>query len=189
MSDSWNKIILDIKQDIGRTANKIARGVAEVALEDLQEAHSAILDSYYGGYTPVDSYYYHNYVYGRLYSGIAHGYRRTGNLRRSILPQGIHPVGTHGFQAEVLIGPMNMDGYINSTGRVFSQEKVFDYIWNEGIRGLPPGYIGHVGGVEINTAPVGVWISGTPDAAMTEFIENWGQQRGAQVADSIAFNI
>ena len=190
MSKDWDSIIEDIKQDVGRIANKIARGVAQVALQDLQEAHSAIMDDFYGGYTPVSSYYYSNKVYGRVWSGIAHGYRRTGNLRNnSILPQGITSVGRHWFQAEVLIGPMNMDDYINSTGHVFPASNVFDYMWNYGTRGLPPGYKGHIEQFTINTTPVGVQISGSPHEAMSEFVNTWGNQRGGQVADQIAHSI
>ena len=190
MSDNWNKIIGDIKQDVGVVANRIARGVALVALQDLQEAHHSIMDDFYGGYTPVSSYYYYNKVYGKVWAGQAHGYKRTGNLKNnSIVPQGIQSVGTHGFQAQVLVGAMNMDDYINSTGNVFPASKVFDYMWNYSTRGLPPGYIGHIEEFEINTAPVGVWISGSPHEAMSEFVNTWGDQRGVQVADSVAYNI
>ena len=84
---------------------------------------------------------------------------------------------------------MQMDGYINSTGAVFPASKVFDYIWNYGNRGLPPGYIGHIGDVNINTAPVGVWISGTPHEAMSQFVNTWGFQRGGMVADMIAHSL
>lgn len=190
MSNDWNSIVNSIKIDVGRVANKIARGVAQIALQDLQEAHSAIMDDFYGGYTPVSSYYYYNYVYGRVWAGISHGYRRTGNLRNnSIIPQGISSVGKHGFKASVLIGAMNMNDYINSTGRVFPASNVFDYMWNYGTRGLPPGEIGHIEQFSINTAPVGVWISGSPNEAMNEFVNTWGNQRGAQVADMVAHSV
>jgi hypothetical protein len=66
-----------------------------------------------------------------------------------------------------------MDGYINSTGRVFPAEGVFDLIWDQGIRGLPEGYRGHIGNVSISAAPVGIGISGKPDEAMNEFMDNW----------------
>lgn len=190
MSKNWDSIIGDIKQDVGRVANRIARGTAQVALNDLQEAHSAIMDDFYGGYTPVSSYYYYNKVYGRVWAGIAHGYRRTNNLRNnSIIPQKIVQVGSHGFQAEILVGAMNMDDYINSTGHVFPASNVFDYMWNYSTRGLPPGNIGHIEQFSVNTAPVGVWISGSPHEAMSEFVNTWGFQRGPQVADQIAYSI
>lgn len=189
MSDSWGKIIADIKQDVGRVANKIARGVAQIALQDLQTAHSSILDDYYAGYKPVDSYYYNNYVWGQLWSGIAHGYRRTGNLRKSIMPIGVTSVGTHGFAARIQVGSANMDSYINSTGAIFPASGVFDLIWNQSIRGLPPGNLGYIEQFQINTAPVGVWISGSPDQAMEEFVNTWGYQRGKQVADMVAHSV
>lgn len=190
MTDRWDKIVDDIKQDVGIIANKIARGAARIALQDLQEAHSSIMDEYYGGYTPVSSYYYYNKVYGKVWAGQAHGYRRTGNLRNnSIIPQQIYPVGRHGFSAQILVGAMNMDDYINSTGRVFPASKVFDYMWNYGTRGLPPGNIGHIEEFSINVFPVGVQISGSPHEAMSEFVNTWGDQRGRQVADSVAHSV
>lgn len=189
MSESWEKIIADIKQDVGRVANKIARGVAQIALQDLREAHSSILDDYYAGYQPVQTYYYSNYIYDRLWSGISHGYRRTGNLRKSIMPIGVTPVGKHGFAARVQVGSANMDSYINSTGAIFPASGVFDLIWNQSIRGLPPGYLGYIEKFNINTAPVGVWISGSPEQAMSEFVNTWGKQRGQQVADMVAYGI
>lgn len=189
MADSWDGIINSIKIAVGRDANKIARGVAQIALQDLQEAHKAIIDDFYAGYTPVTSYEYWNYAHGKLWHGTSHGYRRTGNIRKSLLPQGVSGVGTHGFAATILVGPMNMDGYINSTGAVFPASKVFDYIWNYSNRGLPPGYIGHIGEFSINTAPVGVWISGSPHEAMSEFVNTWGYQRGGMVADMVAHSI
>ena len=185
MSDSWDKIISDIKQDVGKIANKIARGVAQVALFELQEAHSEILDDFYGGYTPVKSYHYITYAHGRLWAGQTHGYRRTGNLRKSINPREIVQVGKHGFIAGVDIGPINMDGYINSTGRVFPASEVFDYIWNFSNRGLPPGYKGHIGEFSISAAPAGIAISGSPHEAMSQFVEGWGVRAG-EVADLIA---
>lgn len=189
MSESWEKIITDIKQDVGRVANKIARNVAQIALKDLQEAHSSILDDYYAGYTPVTTYYYSNYIYGKLWQGTSHGYRRTGNLRQSIMPIGVSSVGKHGFAARVQVGSANMDSYINSTGNIFPASGVFDLIWNQSIRGLPPGNIGYIEEFKINTAPVGVWISGSPNEAMTEFVNTWGKQRGQQVADMVAYGI
>ena len=184
-------LIAAIKQDVGRTANKIARGVAQIAFEDLKIAHSEIMDSFYGGYTPVSSYdWYYEMPNGKLYSGTSHGYRRTGNLREnSIIPQGVTSSGTHSFSAKVQIGSANMESYINSTGRIFPGSGVFDLMWNESIRGLPSGYIGHIEKFTINAAPVGVWISGSPDNAMNEFVNTWGYQRGPQVADMVAFSV
>lgn len=183
-------LIASIKQEVGRDANKIARGVAQIAFSDLQIAHSEIMNYFYSGYTPVKSYQFFYEKNGRLFNGVAHGYRRTGNLREnSIIPQGVTPSGAHGFKATVQIGSAAMDDYTNSAGRVFPASGVFDLMWNQGVRGLPPGYIGHIEEFSINAAPVGVWITGKPDEAMREFIENWGFTRGAQVADQIAFSI
>lgn len=190
MSYSWAEIIRDIKQDVGRVANKIARGVARIALDDLCEAHSSIMDDFYGGYTPVKSYYFYNPIHGTVYEGYAHGYKRTGNLRNnSLTPLSITQSGTNGFKASVFVGSQKMDSYINSTGRIFPASGVFDLMWNQSIRGLPPGYTGHIEKFEINTAPVGVWISGSPDQAMKEFVNTWGFQRGVQVADMVAHSI
>lgn len=186
---SFYQLIQDIKRDIGKIGNKIARGVAEIAYDDMQEAHSSIIDSYYGGYTPVSSYTYYYYSpSGEFYSGRSHGYRRTGNLRKSIIPQGVTGSG-HSFTARIQVGPMQMDGYINSTGRVFPADAVFDLIWDQGIRGLPPGYRGHIGDVTISAAPVGIGISGKPDDAMNQFMDSWWSQRGSQMADMIAGSI
>ncbi len=190
MSNSWAEIIRDIKQDVGRIANKIARTVAEIALFDLEEAHSSIMDDFYNGYTPVNSYTYYNYVWGRLWMGKARGYRRTGNLRdNSLTPLPVTPSGTNGFKASVFVGSQKMDSYINSTGRIFPASGVFDLMWNQSIRGLPPNYKGHIEEFEINTAPMGVRISGSPDEAMKEFVNTWGAERGVQVVDMVAHDI
>ena len=186
-SGDWDAIIEWIKQQVGREANRIARGVAAMALEDLQEAHREIIDDFYGGYSPVESYHYWAINrHGHLFRGIDHGYRRTGNIRNSLLPQGVTGVGTHGFAASILVGAMNMDGYINSSGAVFPASKVFDYIWNIGNRGLPPGYRGHVGEFNIGAAPVGIGISGTPHEAMVQFVNSYGPRAG-EIADMIAY--
>ena len=145
----------------------------------------------------INQIFFQSYYYfwedpdsGRTYSGISHGYRRTGNLREnSLIPQGVSPAGAHSFKATVQVSAANMDGYINSTGAVFPGSGVFDLMWNQGVRGLPPGYLGHIEEFSINAAPVGVWISGKPAEAMNEFVTTWGNQRGPQVADMVAFSI
>ena len=186
----WYEIIRDIKQDVGRVANKIARGVAAVALEDLKEAHSSIMDSFYSGYTPVDSYKYEGVKGDQHWIGTSHGYRRTGNLRNnSFQSLGVTQVGTNGFKATVYVGPDNMDNYVNSTNHEFPADVVFDLIWNQGVRGLPPGYRGYIGLIQINSSPVGIGISGIPVKAMCEFVNKWGQSRGAEVADAIAHSL
>lgn len=187
---SMAALLSSIKQDIGIDASKIARGVAQIAYDDLQIAHSSIMDCYYGEYSPVSSYYFFYEKDGRLFQGQSHGYRRKDNLRNnSIQPQGVFPSGEHGFSAIVQIGSSGMSNYVNSSGREFPASGVFDLVWNEGIRGLPSGYVGHIGEVDINAAPVGVAISGTPNNAMDEFVDTWGYQRGPQVADMVAFSI
>ena len=187
---SLSSLISDIKQDVGRVANKIARGVAQVAALDLCDAHTEIMNCYYSGYTPVQSYMYeYQSPDGKYYSGIAHGYKRTDNLKKSLDPKGVVPSGKHSFKATIEVSSQKMNDYVNSTGHTFPASSVFDLVWNQANRGLPPGYIGHIEHFDINTAPVGVWISGSPDNAMTEFVNTWGYQRGPMVADSIAFNI
>ena len=182
-------LINDIKSDVTKIGRKIAKGVAEIAYEDLQEAHSSIMDSYYSGYSPVSSYHYYYYTQdGKFYSGQSHGYRRTGYLRNTIIPQGVSGAG-NSYSARIQISSANMDGYINSTGRVFPGDAVFGLIWDEGIRGLPAGYRGHIGDVNISAAPVGVSISGKPNEAMNDFMNGWWSQRGSQVADMIAFSV
>lgn len=185
MASDWDSIIDWIKQSVGRDASKLARGVAEVALFDLQEAHNDIINDFYAGYTPVISYHYWAINRkGQLFRGIDHGYRRTGNIRNSMNPLGVIPSGSHAFSADVQVGPMNMDGYINSTGAVFPASEVFDYIWNFGNRGLPPGYRGHIGEFTISAAPVGIGISGTPHEAMSQFVDNYAGRAG-EIADMI----
>ena len=183
-------IINEIKQDISRIANKIASAVANVAYSDLQEAHRAIMNSFYAGYTPVKSYTYFYFTPdGKgFYYGRTHGYRRTGNLRKSLMPVGVSGKN-HTFYAVVDVGPDKMDDYTNSTGHTFPGSAVFDLIWNNGIRGLPPGYLGHIGNVEIDAHPFDVNISGIPDEAMQEFIDKWGKIRGKSVSDSVIENI
>ena len=190
--ETFPDLIASIKQDVGRVANKIARGVAQVASEDLKTAHTEIMNDYYGGYTPVRSYWYHwqDHASGKIYEGYASGYRRKNNLREnSIVPLGVVQCGINSFSASIQVSSSNMDDYVNSTNHVFPASGVFNLVWNEGIRGLPPGNIGHIEKFNINTAPVGVWITGTPDEAMSEFVDNWGSLRGSQVADEIAFKI
>ena len=183
-------LIAEIKREVGQDANKIARGVATIAFDDLQIAHQEIMNSFYGGYSPVSSYWFIWEKDGRLFQGTDHGYRRTGNLREnSIIPRGVTKSGEHGFMATIEVGSSGMSDYKNSTGHTFPAAGVFDLMWNQSIRGLPPGYIGYIEEFSISAAPVGVYISGSPDSAMNQFIENWGFQRGVQVADQVAFSI
>lgn len=180
---NFGALLNDLKKDVDRIGDKIAKGVADVAYEDLQIAHQEIMNSYYAGYTPVDSYYFFYEKDGRLYQGQAHGYRRTGNLRKSLSPIGVTGAGKHSYTATVEVSSANMGDY------KIPGSAVFNMIWNQGIRGLPPGNIGHIGDVEISAAPVGVAISGIPVQAMSEFVDTWGYQRGPQVADMIAFSV
>ena len=194
------KLIEDIKQDIGRIGNKIARGVAQIAYNDLKIAHESIMDDYYSGYDSVDTYFY-NYTDPKVrepgyngtlkqYIGFAHGYRRTKNLyNNSIVPLGVISSGKHSFKAIIQVGSVNMDNYVNSTHHEFPASVVFDFVWNQSIRGLPPGNRGHIELFDINTSPVGVPISGSPANAMNTFVQTWGDIRGAQVADSVASSI
>ena len=188
---SIGKLIDDIKQDVGRIGNKIARGVAEVAAIELQDAHREIMNDYYSGYTPVKSYaYQHITSDGKFYGGMSHGYHRTYNLKyKSIIPKGVIPSGKHSFKATVEIGSANMENYTNVTGHEFPASAVFDLMWNQANRGLPPGYRGHIGTFSISASPAGVAISGSPDQAMKDFVESWGTERGGDVADIMASNI
>ncbi len=189
-STSLYTIINEIKQDISRIGNKIAKGVATVAFQDLQEAHREIMESFYNGYTPVRSYRFWYEKDGHVFMGKKPGYKRTNNLRyNSIIPEGIVSSGKHSFQATIQVGASNMSDYTNNTGRTFPAEGVFDLMWNQSIRGLPPGNRGHVGTFSISAAPVGVGISGSPENAMHDFVEQWGNVRGAQVADMIASSV
>lgn len=189
-TNPWD-IINEIKKDVGRIAMKLARGVISVAFDDLYQAHKDIMKSYYEGYTPVDHYYY-DYIDPRTgihYAGIAHGYRRTYNLgENSRVIKGIYPRGKHGFRAVIGIGAENMEDYVGMTGRTFPASAVFDMIWNQGIRGLPPGHRGHIGDVEIDADPVGVHVEGFPHKAMEDFVQTWGDTRGKQVVEDFVKN-
>ena len=148
------------------------------------------MDSFYAGYTPVESYTYYAYKDGIFYSGRSHGYRRTYNLREnSIIPQGVIPSGKHSFKAQISIGSQNMNDYVNVTNHVFPASAVFDLIWNQGIRGLPPGNRGYVGEVNISANVADIYMSGTPDEAMNDFMEQWIAERASDVADIIASGI
>ena len=81
-----------------------------------------------------------------------------------------------------------MKDYKNTTGRIFPASAVFDMIWNEGIRGLPEGYRGHIGDVNISAAPAGIGISGKPSSAMDDFVDRWIVERAPEVADMIAYS-
>lgn len=149
------------------------------------------MNSFYAGYSPVDVYHYtYTTPEGMVYSGKSHGYRRTWNLRYgSFEPKGVIPSGKHSFKATVNIGSSGMSDYVNSTGHSFPASGVFDLMWNQSIRGLPPGNKGYVGAVNISAAPAGVPISGSPDESMTQFVDNWGMIRGIIVADQIANSV
>lgn len=182
-------LIADIKQEVGRIANRIARGVAQVAYSEMLDAHAEIMNSFYGGYTPVKSYrFYYVDPEGWVSYGIAPGYRRTNNFRsNSIVPVGVVPSEAHSFKATIQVGSSGMSDYTNSSGRVFPASAVFDMIWNQGIRGLPEGYRGHIGSVDISAAPAGIGISGKPGDAMDEFVSRWISERAPEVADIVAF--
>ena len=176
-----------IKQDIGRIANKIARGVAEKALEDMTEAHTQIMNSYYAGYTPLSHY---TYVNPKTHSLIkTSGYERTDNLRNgSFMSLGVTG-GGHTFAASVQIGPISMGSYVNSMKLSFPGSGVFELVWNQGVRGLPPGHKGYVGPVTISASANGVPMSGTPNNAMSEFMDQWWDIVGSAEADRIAFSV
>lgn len=164
-------------------ARRMANGVAQVAFFEMQEAHEEIMASFYGGYSPVGSYtYYYVDENGKFYSGIAPGYKRTNNLKNSLNPVGVSGGGTS-FQAVIEVGPEGMSDYTNSTGHTFPGSAVFDMIWDQGIRGLPPGYRGHIGNVSISASPAGIGISGKPGEAMDQFVDQWVVIRAPEVAD------
>ena len=188
MATSLAQIINEIKAEVKRIGQRIANGVAQVAFQEMQDAHMAIMEDFYGGYTPVQSYTYYCYKNGILYSGRSHGYRRTGNLRNSLNPVGVTGSGTT-YTATIQVGSAGMSDYINSTGHTFPGSAVFDMIWNDGIRGLPEGYRGHIGDINISTAPAGVPISGKPGEAMDQFVNEWVVIRAPEVADIIASGI
>lgn len=189
MSDSLSGIIGEIKHEVGLMASKISKGVASVAYQEMQDAHAEIMNSFYSWYTPVKYYTYYYYKDNTFYSGKAHGYKRTENLKKSLKPIGIFPAGKYGFDAVINIGSDGMSDYVNNTGHTFPASAVFDLIWNQANRGLPPGYRGHIGQVSISAAPAGVSISGSPDEAMNEFIEAWPEIRGPEVSDIIASGV
>ena len=182
MSSTSNpyEITNEIKKDLGKTANKLARRVAEIALDDMILAHKEIMRSYYNGYTPVKNYkyFYRDKVTHEARIGYAHGYNRINNLgENSRVPIGIQQKGKHGFNAIFHVSGENMEDYTNSSGRVFPGEAVFNMVWNEGIRGLPPGYRGHVGDVNIKDVNLfGIDMQSHkhkttyPDDAMIEFV-------------------
>lgn len=143
------------------------------------------MDSFYAGYTPVSSYTYYAYKDGQFYSGIAPGYRRTGNLRKSLSPVGVTGGGTS-FSATIHVDSGGMSDYVNNTGHTFPASGVLNLIWDEGVRGLPAGYRGHVGDVNISASPAGIPISGKPSTAMDTFVDQWVVIRAPEVADIIA---
>lgn len=184
--------IAEIKQEVGRIANKIARGTAQVAFQELQEAHLEIMNSFYSGYTPVKNYRfsYKDKETGEMKIGYAHGYKRTNNLRDGSLdPIGVIPSGEHSFKATIMVGANGMSDYVNGAGRGIPGSYVFDLMWNSSIRGFPPGYRGHVGEFSISASPAGLGISGSPDFAMESFTSQWIAVRGPEVSDSIAFSL
>jgi hypothetical protein len=79
-----------------------------------------------------------------------------------------------------------MSDYTNSMGLTFPASGVFDLVWNLGNRGLPPGYQGHVGLVEINANLQGISMTGSPDNAMDMFMDQWWNVIGSKEADRLA---
>ena len=181
-----------IKQDVGRIANKIARGTAQVAFQELQEAHLQIMDSFYSGYDPVKNYmfFYTDKETNQRFVGFAHGYKRTNNLRNGSLdPIGVVPSGNHSFKATIMVGSSGMSDYVNGSGNTIPGSFVFEQMWDKSIRGLPPGYRGHVGTFEISASPAGLGISGSPNSSMEQFLSQWVAIRGPEVSDKIAFSV
>lgn len=188
MSTSMSSLINEIKAEVKRIGQRIAKGVAQIAYEDMKSAHAEIMASFYGGYTPLAWYTYYYYKNNQLRKGHAPGYKRTGNLKNSIDPVGVIGGGLT-YTAMVSVGSANMSDYTNNAGRSFPGSAVFDLVWNQGIRGLPPGYKGYVGEVAIDAAPVGIGISGHPGEAMDQFVDEWISIRAPQVADQVAGGI
>ena len=180
-----------IKQDVGRIANKIARGTAQVAFQELQEAHLQIMKSFYS-YDPVKNYtfMYKDKETGQQRIGYAHGYKRTYNLRDGSLdPIGVVPSGKHSFKATIMVGSSGMSDYVNGSGNTIPGSFVFEQMWDKSIRGLPPGHRGHVGTFEISASPAGLGISGSPNSSMEQFLSQWVVVRGPEVSDKIAFSL
>lgn len=192
---SASALVEAIVMDVGRVANRFAHGIAQIAFDDLAIAHQEVMNSYYSGYTPK-SYYHYHYVdpnNGKVYDGISHGYRRTGNLRNSFSPVGVIGSGRHSFKAVVTESPAGMSDYIGYASKkynhTFPASGVFDLVWNQGMRGLPAGNVGSIGPINISASPVGVGISGSPSNAMSEFVVKWGDVRLAEAAAAVAASI
>ncbi len=188
------ELINDIKIDVGKTCNKFAKRVAEIALQDLEDAYKNIMQSYYAGYTSVAyySFFYHDPETHEQRMGISHGYRRRkegGMGDNALTVMGVSPRGKHGFKATIKVSPDDVPDYENSSGRIFPSAGVFDLMWNEGNRGLPEGYRGHIGDINVNTNTFGVSLTGSLDKAMNDFVQNWGNERGKQIADRIVNEI
>ena len=194
---SGSALVEAIIQDVGRIANRFAQGVAQIAFDDLAVAHQEIMNSYYGGYSPVSYYHYHykDPKTGKVYDGMSHGYRRKngGGLRNSFKPVAVRPSGRHSFLAIINESSDGMSDYVGYASKkydhVFPASGVFDLVWNEGVRGLPAGFRGNIGPININASPVGVSISGTPSDAMDEFVNTWGDIRGKVACDVVAGSI
>ena len=152
------------------------------------------MKSYYAGYTPVDhySFFYLDKETGQRRMGIAHGYRRRkegGMGDNALTIVGVRPKGKHGYRAIIHVSPDDVPDYVNQSGRVFPSAGVFDLMWNEGTRGLPEGYRGHIGDINVNTDPLGISLVGSLDKAMSTFVQKWGANRLDEVADKIVNEI
>ena len=98
-----------IKQEIGKLGKKVARGVVQQALKDMQHAHEAIVTNYYDAYTPVKCY---TYISPKTNMPVkTHGYRRTNNFRNNSLES--LTISHDGTQAKMIISSNNMHDYVN----------------------------------------------------------------------------
>lgn len=66
--------------------------------------------------------------------------------------------------------------------------EVMDLMWNQGVRGLPPGFIGSLDfNLSINT--IFGTMSGTPDNVMTQYVESYLKKAAPQLSEDYINNI
>lgn len=164
-----------IKQDIDNKADKCARQSAQIAAQEITDGQKTVIQNFYGEHGPS-------------------WYKRTGGLNNTGILQPPASCGKNHYQAGVYVGSFGMpspyghDASLKWRDKI-SAETVFDLMWNQGVRGLPPGknvppgssmtYSAHgtVGGVAFS--------GGTGDSAMENALSVWIGVRAPAVVDPI----
>ena len=155
-----------IKEDVNKIASKLSKGLAQKARHNMTDAFANILDNFYKGHGPSR-------------------YRRTYNLRKSLISNRTYSIGGNRCKAIVNVGSSKMGEY----NERITAGNVFNLMWIKGVRGLPrtgesgwtnPAWSGegdpyhNIFNTSISIDDYESSRKSTPHNIMSDFVNNWG---------------